>query len=117
CRARHMYCPPLISASATDIHSSPFHSHFASSDVGGAIAKPTDSCCVSVFNLAILLAGTLIPFAPTKVRYRLIANSRTAMIATGTIQYVSLLTRKNIAPSTSTLSANGSRNAPTVVEP
>ena len=116
-RARHMYWPPLIRASTTEIHSSPFHSHLASIAVSGAMAKPTDSCWVSVFNLAILLAGTLTPLAPTNVRYRLIASSRAAMMTTGTIQNTWLLTRKNIAPSTSTLSASGSRNAPTVVVP
>ena len=72
--ARYTYCPPLISASATEIHSRPFHSHFASSAVGGMMAKPTASCCTNVFHLAILLAGTLMPLAPTNVRYRLISS-------------------------------------------
>ena len=60
-RARHRYWPPLMRASATEIHSRPFHSQVASSAVSGAIAKPTDNCWVNVFHLAILLAGTLTP--------------------------------------------------------
>ena len=49
---------------------------------------------------------------PTTVRYTLMTSSRAAMIATGTIQNTPLPTSVNIAPSTSTLSASGSRNAP-----
>ena len=47
----------------------------------------------------------------------LITNSRTAMIATGRIQKTSAPTSVNIAPSTSTLSASGSRKAPDRVAP
>ena len=44
-------------------------------------------------------------------------SSRTAMIATGTHQNVSLATSATMAPSTSTLSASGSRKAPLRVVP
>ena len=64
-----------------------------------------------------VLAGTLTPCDPTTVRYMLMTNSRTAMIATGTIQNTPLPTSVNIAPSTRTLSASGSRNAPDLVAP
>ena len=67
--------------------------------------------------MAIRLAGTLTPCEPTTVRYMLMTNSRTAMITTGTIQNTPLPTSVNIAPSTSTLSASGSRNAPERVVP
>ena len=66
--ARHMYCTALTTASTTAIHSSDFHSHCASRAVSGAMANPTESCCVSVLILAILLAGMLTPFEPTNVR-------------------------------------------------
>ena len=52
--ARHRYWAPLISASATEIHSSPFHNQVASSAVSGRIAKPTANCWVTVFHLADL---------------------------------------------------------------
>ncbi len=45
------------------------------------------------------------------------ATSRTAMRATGTIQNRPAATRANKAPSTSTLSASGSRKAPERVVP
>ena len=85
--------------------------------VSGAMAKPTDSCWVTVFHFANLLAGTLTPLAPTNERYRLMISSRAAMMTTGTIQNMLRLTRVNMAPSTSTLSASGSRNVPRVVVP
>ena len=44
-------------------------------------------------------------------------TSRAAMIATGTIQNTPVLTSVNIAPSTRTLSASGSRKAPAAVGP
>ena len=108
---------PLTTASTTASHRKPFHSHVASTAVSGSRAKPTASCWASVLFLAIRLAGTLTPREPTTVRYMLMTNSRTAMMATGTIQNTPLPTSVNIAPSTSTLSASGSRKAPERVAP
>ena len=77
-----------------------------------AIAKPTAICWASVLLLASRLAGRLTPRAPTTLRYTLTMNSRAAMITTGTTQNTPLATSVNIAPSTRTLSASGSRKAP-----
>ena len=54
--------------STTATHSSDFHSQVASTAVIGMIAKPTASCWTSVLCLPILLAGTLTPRAPAKIR-------------------------------------------------
>src|SRR5688572_18780639 len=116
-RLPRRYDQPLASARTTAIHSSPFHNHVASTAVSGSRANPTASCWASVLFLAILLAGTLTPFDPTTVRYMLMTNSRAAMITTGTTQNTPLPTSVNMAPSTSTLSASGSRNAPERVVP
>ena len=54
-----MYWPKLARARTTDNQSKPFHSHVASIAVNGAMANATANCCVVVFSLATLLAGTI----------------------------------------------------------
>ena len=84
---------------------------------GGARHMPMAMSWTNVLNLAELRAGMEIPWRPATERYTLMAISRTAMTATGSHQMIPLATSATSAPSTTALSARGSRKAPERVVP
>ena len=82
-----------------------------------AAPSPTATSCITVFTFASPVAGTASPRRTQYERNTLIATSRTMISATGSHQIEPHATSATIAPSTRTLSARGSRNAPERVVP
>ncbi len=107
---------PVAMVSATAIHSAVSATHSSSAKMG-TNASPTATSWVTVFTFAHPVAGTARPRRTQYERKSWITSSRTVMRMTGTTAKRSDMTSAHMAPSTSTLSASGSRNAPERVVP
>ena len=104
---------PLTTASTTAAHRKPFHSHVASSGGERQQGEPDRQLLAHRLVLGQLARRHADALGRRRsLRYTLMISSRAAMMTTGTTQNTPLPTSVNIAPSTSTLSASGSRKAP-----